>query len=125
MRLLCVPALHLHGNQRLEENTKKILNTFINRVNGSSPHKSKGVHMNYIEVVEDLLTFSIPPEDMDSVDGNSVREFARLNVQKYKNTLRILRCSNHICYASNMNTVLQSFGCPNCDTFFKRTFKLD
>ena len=33
--------------------------------------------------------------------------------------------SDHICYVNNNNAVFQSFRCPNCDTFFNRTFNLE
>ena len=39
--------------------------------------------------------------------------------------MRLLRYNSHICYVSNINAVSQSFRCPNCDTFFNRTFKLE
>ena len=46
-------------------------------------------------------------------------------MQKYENTVRLLRYNNHLCYVNNTNVVFQSSGCPNCDTFFKRTFNLE
>ena len=39
--------------------------------------------------------------------------------------MRLLRYNNHICYVNNINAVFQSFRCPNCDTFFNRTFNLE
>ena len=81
--------------------------------------------MSVIPIVEDLLTLNILLYDIDIVDGNIVGEFARRSVQKYKNTLRLLRYNNHICYVNNINAVFQSYRCPNCDNFFNRTFKLE
>ena len=43
-------------------------------------------------------------------------------MQKYGNTVQLLRYNNNICYVNNINAVFQSFRCPNCDTFFNRTF---
>ena len=63
--------------------------------------------------------------DIDIVNGNIIGELARRSVQKYENTLRLLRYNNHICYVNNINAVFQSFCCPNCDTFFNRTFNLE
>ena len=91
---LCVfrtHALHLHGNQRLEEETSKLFNLFINKMDGLSPNQFHGVHMNNIPAVEDLLTLNILLYDIDIVDGNIVGELARQSVQKYKNTVRMLR----------------------------------
>ena len=81
--------------------------------------------MNDILNIEDLLTVNILPYDIDIVNGNMIGELARRSVQKYENTVRLRRCKNHICYVNNINAVFQSFRCPNCDTFFNRTFNLE
>ena len=81
--------------------------------------------MNDTPIVEDLLTLNIVLYDIDIVDGNIVEELSRRSLQKYNNTLRLLRYNNHICYVSNLNAVFQASRCPNCDTFFIRTFKLE
>ena len=114
-------ALHLHGTQRLEEETSKL----FNKMDGLSADQFQGVHMNDIPFVEDLLTLNILLYDKDNVDGNIVGELARRSVQKYEKTVRLLRYNNHICYVNNINAVFQSFCCPNCDTFFNRTFNLE
>ena len=81
--------------------------------------------MNDIPTVEDLLTLNILLYDIDIVNGNIVGELASRSVQKYENTVRLLRYNNHICYVNNSNAVLHSFRCPNCDTFFNRAFNLE
>ena len=74
-------ALHLHGTQRLEEETSKLFNLFINKKDRMSPNQFHGVHMN------DIPT----------------------SVQKHGNTVRLLRYNHHICYVSNINAVFQAF----------------
>ena len=59
------------------------------------------------------------------MDGNNIGEAARRNVKNYENTVRLLRYNNHICYVNKINAVFQSYCCPNCDTFFNRTFNLE
>ena len=123
---LCIfraPALHMHGNQRLEEKTSKLFKLFINKLDGLSADQFQGVHMNDIFLVEDLLTRNIVLYDLDIVDGNIIGELESRSVQKFENTVRLLRYNNYICYLNNFNAVLQSFHCPNCHTFFKKTFK--
>ena len=112
-------ALHMHGNQHLEEETSNLFNLFINKMDGLSADQFQGVHMNDIPTVEDLLTLNIVLHDIDIVNGNIIGELARRSVQKCKNTVRLLRYNNH-----NINAVFQSFRCPNCDAFFNRTFNL-
>ena len=89
-------ALHLRGNERLEEETIKIFNSFINKMDGLSPNQFKGVHMNYIQFVEDPLTLNILLYDIDIVDGNVIGELVRRSAQKYYITVRLLRYNNHI-----------------------------
>ena len=123
--LFCALALHLHDTQRLEEESSKLFNLFINKMDGLSADHFQGVHRNDILFVEDLLTLNIVLYDIDIVDGNIIGELARRSVQKYENTVRLLRYNNHICYVNNINAVFQSFCCPNCDVFFNRIFNLE
>ena len=90
-----------------------------------SADQFQGVHMNDIPIVKDLLNLNILLYDIDIVDGNIICELARRSVEKYENNVRLLRYNNHICYVNNINAVFQSFRCPNCDTFFNRTFNLE
>ena len=117
-------ALHMHGNQRLEEETSKLFNLFINKMDELSADQCQGVHMNDIAFVEDLLTLNIVLHDIDIADGNIIGELPR-SVQKYENTVRLLRYNNHIYYVNDINAVFQSFRCPICDTFFNRTLNLE
>ena len=73
---------------------------------GLSPNQFQGVHMNDIPTVEDLLTLNIVLYDIDIVDGNIVGKLARQSVQKYDNTVRLLRGNIHICYVNNNNANL-------------------
>ena len=111
-------ALHFHGNHRLEKQTSKFFNSFINTMDGVSSNQSKGVHMNDIPFVEDLLTLNTLLYNINVGNGNIIGQFARRCVQKYKNTVRLLRYNNHIFYVNNNNAIFKSFRCPNCDTVF-------
>ena len=73
--------------------------------------------MNNIPAVEDQLTLNILLYDIDIVDGDIIGELARQSAQKYKNTVRLLRYNNYICFLSNIKAAFQNFSCPNCDIF--------
>ena len=77
-------ALHLQGTQRLEKETSKFFNLFINKIDGLSADQFQGVHMNDIPVVEDLLTLNVLLFVIDIVDGNIVGELARRSVKNTK-----------------------------------------
>ena len=118
-------ALHLHGNQRFEAVTSKLLKLFINKMDGLSADQFQGVHVNNILFVEDLLTLNSLLYDNDFVDGNNIGELARRSVQKYEKNVQLLRHNNHIYYVNNINAVFRSSCCPVCDTFFNRMFNVD
>ena len=94
-------------------------------MDGLSGEQFQVVQTNDISTVEDLLTLNNLLYDIDMVDGKIVGEIARRSVQKYKNTVRLLRYNNHICYVNIIKAVFQSFRCPNCDTFLNRIFNLE
>ena len=94
-------------------------------MHGLSANQFQGVQINNIPTVEYLLTLKVLPYDLDFVDGNNIGELARRSVQKYENTVQLLRYNNHIWYVNNMNAVFHFFRCPNCDTFSNRTFNLE
>ena len=52
-------ALHLFGNERLEEETSKIFNFFLNNSEEGDVSKFQGVHLNDIPKVEELLKLNI------------------------------------------------------------------
>ena len=94
-------------------------------MDGLSADQFQRVHMNDIPIVEHLLALNILLYDIRFVDGNIVGEPARRSLQRYENTVRLLRYNNHMCYMNNINAVFQTFRCPNCDTFFNRIFNLE
>ena len=115
-------ALHVHGNQRLEDGASKYFNLTINKMDGLSADQFQGIHLSDIPFVDDLLPLNIVLYDIDIVDGNILGELARRSVQIYKNSVQLLRYNKHIWYVNNIKAILQSFRCPNCDTHFNRTY---
>ena len=94
-------------------------------MDGLSADQYRGVHMKDILFIEDPLSLNIVLYDIDIVDDNIIGEFARQSLQKYNNTVRLLRYKKLLRYLSNSNAVFQDFRCPNCGTFFNRTFNLE
>ena len=123
--LFRVFALHLHGNERLEERTSKILNPFLNNCGEGDPSKFQGVRMTHIPKVEEMLQLNIFPYDIDFVDEELIGELARRSIQKFENSVKVLRFNNHICYVSDMSSFFISFRCSTCDTIFPKTGNLE
>ena len=62
-------VLHLHGNQKLEEETFKSFSLFKKRMDGLSPSQFQIVHMNNNPSVGDLLLINFPLHDIYIVEG--------------------------------------------------------
>ena len=118
-------ALHLFANERLEEETSKIFNLFLNNCGEGDPSNFQGVHMTDTPKVEETLQFNVFLYDIDFVEGELVGELARRNIQKFEKSVKHLRYNNHICYVSNMNSLFKFFCCSTCDTFFSKTGNLE
>ena len=58
-------ALHLHGNERLEEETSKLFNLFLANSTNPDPSKFQGVCMDDIPSVEDIVSINIFIYDID------------------------------------------------------------
>ena len=123
--LLRAVALHLFGSERLEEETSKIFNLFLNNCGEGDPSKFQGVHMTDIPKVEDLMQLNIFLYDIDFVDGELVGELCRRSIQKYEKSVKLLRYNNHICYVNNINALFKAFRCITCDTFFSKMGNLE
>ena len=117
-------ALHLFGNERLEEETSKIFNLFLNNCGEADPSKFQGVHMTDIPKIEEMLQLNFF-YDIDFVDGELIGELARSTILKFEKSVKLLRYNNHICYVSDMNSFFKSFRCSSCDTIFSKTGSLE
>ena len=117
-------ALHLHSNEKLEKETSKTFNLFVNNCGKGDPSKFQGIHMTDIPKVEDLLQLNIFLYEIDFVDGKFIGELCRRSIQKYEKSVKLLRYNNHICYVINFNALLKALLCTTCDTFFSKTGNL-
>ena len=116
-------ALHLHGNEKLEEETSKIFNLFLNSVERDAS-KFQAVLLIDIPKVEYLLQLNIFLYEIDFVDGELIGKLAQRSIQKIEKSVKLLRYNNHNCYVSNINALLKAFRCTTCDTFFSKTGNL-
>ena len=111
-------AVNLHGNEKLEEETSEIFNLFLNNSDEGDVSKFQGVQLNDFPKVEELLQLNTFLYEIDFVDGELIGELCRRSIQKYENSVKLLRYSNHIYYVNNINALFKAFRCTTCDTFF-------
>ena len=118
-------ALHLHGNERLEEEPSKLFNLFLLNSTNPDPSKFQGVCMDDIPSVEEIVGINIFIYGIDLIDDSMVGELARRSIKKYEKNVQLIRYNKHICYVDNMNALFKAFRCPTCDTYFQKTGNLE
>ena len=118
-------ALHLHGNERLQEETSMLFNLFLVNSTNPDPSKFQGVCMDDISSVEDLVGINIVIYDIDLIDGAMVEELARRSIKKFGTNVQLIRYNSHICYVDNINALFKAFRCSTCDTYFHKTGNLE
>ena len=123
--LLRAVALHLFGNERLEEETSKFFNLFLINSTHPDPSKFPGVCMDDIPSVEGLLGINIFIYDIDFIDGPMVGELARRSIKMNEKNVQLMRYNSHICYVDNIHAFFKAFRCPTCDTYFQKTGNLE
>ena len=117
-------VLHLHGIEKLKEETSKFFNFFLNNCGEADPSKFQGVHMTDIPKVE-MLQLKIVLYDIDFMDGEMIGELARWSIQKFEKSVKLLRYNKRVCYVSDMNSFFKSFYRSTRDTIFSKTGNLE
>ena len=118
-------ALHLHGNERPEEETSKLFNLILVNSTNIDPSKFQGVCMDDNPSVDDIVGINIFIYDIDFIDGAMVGELARRSIKKYEKSVQLIRYNSHICYVINIHALFKVFRCPTCDTYFQNTGNLE
>ena len=108
-------ALHLHGNERLEEETSKLFNVFLVNSTTPDPSKFQRVCMDGFPSVEGIVGTNIFIYDTDLIDGAMVGELARRSIKKYEKNVQLVRYNSHICYVDKINALFKAFRCRTCD----------
>ena len=116
--------MHKTGNERVEEETKKLLSAYLT----ANPHLSVpifgSVGLKDLHFVERLAEVNILVYDIEVSDGGNIGELAERSLRRFSSTATLLRYNNHICYVTDVNKVFISFWCSTCNTFFTKSSKL-
>ena len=118
-------AIHLHGNERLEEETSKFFNLFLVNSTNPDPSEFQGVYMGDIPSVEVIVGINIFIYDIDLIDGAMVGELARRSIKKHEKNVQLIQYNSHFCYVDNINALFKAFRCSTCDTYFQKTGNLE
>ena len=118
-------ALHLFDNDRLEEETSKVFNLFVNNSTNPDPSKFYRVCMDDISSVQDIIGINFFIYIIDLIGSAMVGELARRSIKKYEKNVQLIRYNSHVCYVDDIHSLFKPFRCPTCDTFFQKTGNLD
>ena len=118
-------ALHLFGNEILEEKTSKLFNLFLINSTNPDPSKFQGVCMDDIPSVEDIVGINNFIYDIDLIDDALVGELARRSIKKYEKNVQLIQYNTHICYVDNIHALFKAVRCPTCDAYFQKTGDLE
>ena len=84
-------VLFLHGNERLVGETYEFFNLFLEKTGGIDPANFRGVCMEGIAAMEDIVQADIFWYDLDFVDGSMIWKLARWSVEKDSLSVQLLR----------------------------------
>ena len=113
-------ALILNENRRLQEENSKIFNLFPEKSGQTDTANVRGVCMQDITAVEDIVHADFFLYDIDTLDGSMIGELLRRCVGKYSNTVQLLRCNRYFCYFFKINGLSETFCCLPSDQFIKK-----
>ena len=88
--LLRTLALHLHGNEILEEEFSEIFSLFLEKTSKTDRANFQGVCMEEIARVEDIVLADIFLYDIDIVDGSMFGELAKRTLVLHGNNVIIV-----------------------------------
>ena len=98
----------MHGNDKLEAETAKILNLFLAKSEEGDPSNIQGFQKNDIPKVEDILQLNIFLYYRGFIDGELIGQFARMSIQKNDKSIKLLRYSNHNTQCQQHQRIIQS-----------------
>ena len=115
--LFCALAMYMNGHNDLDSHTSRYFTDFISK-SGYDPKSFRGVSIEDLPVVEEIVQGNIFIYDFDIQEGEYVGELARRSIGRFDKTVKLLRFNNHIIHTVDIDSFFKCFRCPSCDTFF-------
>ena len=113
-------AMYMSGHIDLDSHTSRYFTEIVSK-SGYDPKKFRGVSVQDLPVVEEIVQRNIFIYDFDIQEGENVGELARRSIGSFDKTVKLLRFNNHIIHTIDIDSFFKRFRCPSCDTFFKRS----
>ena len=109
--------MYMNGTRDLDSHTSRYFTDFISK-SGYDPKSFRGVSVEDLPVVEEIVQRNIFIYKFDIQDGEYVGELARRSIGRSDETVKLLRFNNHIINTNDIDSFFKCFRCPSCDTFF-------
>ena len=113
-------TMYMNGHNDLDSHTSRYFTEFVSK-SGYDPKSFRGVSVEDLPVVEEIVQRNIFIYDFDIQEGEYVGELARRSIGRFDKTGKLLRFNNHIIHTNDIDSFFKCFRCPSCDTFFNKT----
>ena len=113
-------TMYMNGHNDLDSHTSRYFTDFISK-SGYDPKSFRGVSLEDLPVVEEIVQRNIFIHDFDIQEGEYVGEIARRSIGRFDETVKLLRFNNHVIHTNNIDSFFKCFRCPSCDTFFNKS----
>ena len=113
-------AMYMNGHNDLDSHTSRYFTEFISK-SSYDPKNFRGVSVEDLPVVEEIVQRNIFIYDFDIQEGEYVGELARRSIGRFDKTVKLLRFNNHIIHTNDIDSFFTCFRCPSCDTFFHKS----
>ena len=110
----------MNGHNDLDSHTSRYFTDLISK-SGYDPKSFRGVSVEVLPVVEEIVQRNIFIYDFDIQEGEYIGELARPSIGRFDKTVKLLRFNNHINLTNDIDSFFKCFRCPSCNTFFKRS----
>ena len=113
-------AFDLQGSENLSNNTLQYFTSFL-RESENDAVDFPGVSLEEIPLVEKIPSANLNLYSLCyNEEGLLIGELSRRSAGLFKKGISLVQYNNHVCWVSNINTVLKNFRCQNCDKYFTK-----
>ena len=113
-------TMYLHDHSKLDAHTSELFTEFISK-SGYDPKNFRGVAINDLPLLEEIVERNIFIHNFDIQEGEYVGELAKRNIGNFEKTVKMLRFNNHFFHTNDIDSFFKYFRCPSCDCFFNRS----
>ena len=108
-------AMYMNGHKDFDSHTSRYFTQIVSK-SGHDSKNFRGVSVEDLPVVEEIVQIIVFIYDSDIQEGEYVGGLARRSIGKLNKTAELLRINNHIIHTNDINSFIKCFRCPSCST---------